>query len=111
MLPRRALSILSLFSLWITTGIASSSKNIDNDDEDLSIQPNHPDVEDVVEAPPLSAMVNEAAKATQVDINSLPLLDWRTVTPKDFWFEVRREDGHRGPGYSLFIRIDLKYRR
>lgn len=98
MLLSRALSIL-LFSC-ITTGIASS-KNIDNDDEDLSIQPNHPDVEDVVEAPPLAAMVKEAAKAAEVDINSLPLMDWRTVTPKDFWFEVRGEDGQEGGQATL----------
>lgn len=75
--------------LFLVSGIVCNSAYRDtmgHDEEELSIQLNHPDVEDVVEAPPLAAMAQEAA---QVDINSLPLLDWRTVKLKDFWFEVR----------------------
>lgn len=36
------------------------------------------DVEDVV----------KEVKLPEVDVNKLPLLDWKTVKPSDFWFEV-----------------------
>lgn len=54
--------------------INNIKKTQNNDEPDYS--------QDVGDVPPATVQLPE------VDLDKLPLLDWRTVKPSDFWFEV-----------------------
>lgn len=102
---------ITLLSLSSTLATGSASSDLVEDDEEFSIPPAQEqqeqipiisqkknnyqqdgsasaviqgdagDVEDVVTA-------KEHVKLPEVDISKLPLLDWKTAKPSDFWFEV-----------------------
>lgn len=82
--------------------ISCTRNHIDEDDEDVSIQQNHLDVEEI--ATPFKVLNTDGqSDAEPVDINSLPLLDLKSVTLKDFWFEVGK--WCLVPSYNSFLYV------